>query len=239
MKHEHSIIEALLFVSQNSLQSSKIAEILKVETKEASRLIDEYGELLKAKNSALCLIKSPDGYRLGTRHEYSHYIEMLIAPRETKLSYQALETLSIVAFKQHITKQEMEKVRGINSDGIINTLCARGLIKVVGVKKLPGNPKIYGISKEFFKYFGIKSLGELKAYLKSIEVDTSRIDALLKEEDAASNIFFEDPNQESFDFGEESGERIDVPVSDDDEPSENSESPENSENIIEAEILDN
>jgi len=211
MKHEHSIIEALLFVSQNSLQSSKIAEILKVETKEASRLIDEYGELLKAKNSALCLIKSPDGYRLGTRHEYSHYIEMLIAPRETKLSYQALETLSIVAFKQHITKQEMEKVRGINSDGIINTLCARGLIKVVGVK----------------------------AYLKSIEVDTSRIDALLKEEDAASNIFFEDPNQESFDFGEESGERIDVPVSDDDEPSENSESPENSENIIEAEILDN
>lgn len=201
MKKEHLIIEALLFVSPASLPSSKIAEILKIETKEATALVEEYGQILQGRQTAFQLIKDPDGFRLGTRAEYFQYIEMLVAPRETKLSYQALETLSVITFKQPITKQEIEKVRGINSDGIINMLFARGLIKVVGVKKLPGNPKLYGISKDFFKYFGIKSMTELKNYLKSIEIDTARLDALLAEDrEEGANILFEDPSQESFDF---------------------------------------
>ncbi len=201
MKKEHLIIEALLFVSPASLPSSKIAEILKVETKDATQIIEEYGQILQGRQTAFQLIKDPDGFRLGTRAEYFPYIEMLVAPRETKLSYQALETLSVITFKQPITKQEIEKVRGINSDGIINMLYSRGLIKVVGVKKIAGNPKLYGISKDFFKYFGIKSVTELKNYLKSIEIDTAKLDALLAEDrEEGANILFEDPNQESFDF---------------------------------------
>ena len=201
MKKEHLIIEALLFVSPASLPSSKIAEILKVETKDATQIIEEYGQILQGRQTAFQLIKDPDGFRLGTRAEYFAYIEMLVAPRETKLSYQALETLSVITFKQPITKQEIEKVRGINSDGIINMLYSRGLIKVVGVKKIAGNPKLYGISKDFFKYFGIKSVTELKNYLKSIEIDTAKLDALLAEDrEEGANILFEDPNQESFDF---------------------------------------
>jgi len=203
VKKEHLIIEALLFVSPVSLPSSKIADILKVETKEATRLIEEYGQLLQMRQTAFQLIKDPDGFRLGTKAEFFQYIELLVAPRETKLSYQALETLSVIAFKQPITKQEIEKVRGINSDGIINTLYSRGLIKVVGVKKIAGNPKLYGISKDFFKYFGIKSMNELKNYLKSIEIDTARLDALLSEDrEEGANILFEDANQESFDFND-------------------------------------
>ncbi|OGM03008.1 MAG: SMC-Scp complex subunit ScpB [Candidatus Wallbacteria bacterium GWC2_49_35] len=201
MKKEHLIIEALLFVSPASLPSSKIAEILKVETKDATQIIEEYGQILQGRQTAFQLIKDPDGFRLGTRTEYFAYIEMLVAPRETKLSYQALETLSVITFKQPITKQEIEKVRGINSDGIINMLYSRSLIKVVGVKKIAGNPKLYGISKDFFKYFGIKSVTELKNYLKSIEIDTAKLDALLAEDrEEGANILFEDPNQESFDF---------------------------------------
>lgn len=201
MKKEHLIIEALLFVSPASLPSSKIAEILKIETKDATQIIEEYGQILQGRQTAFQLIKDPDGFRLGTRAEYFPYIEMLVAPRETKLSYQALETLSVITFKQPITKQEIEKVRGINSDGIINMLYSRGLIKVVGVKKIAGNPKLYGISKDFFKYFGIKSVTELKNYLKSIEIDTAKLDALLAEDrEEGANILFEDPNQESFDF---------------------------------------
>jgi segregation and condensation protein B len=201
VKKEHLIIEALLFVSPASLPSSKIAEILKVETKDATQIIEEYGQILQGRQTAFQLIKDPDGFRLGTRAEYFAYIEMLVAPRETKLSYQALETLSVITFKQPITKQEIEKVRGINSDGIINMLYSRGLIKVVGVKKIAGNPKLYGISKDFFKYFGIKSVTELKNYLKSIEIDTAKLDALLAEDrEEGANILFEDPNQESFDF---------------------------------------
>ncbi len=203
MKKEHLIIEALLFVSPASLPSSKIADILKIETKDATALIEEYGQLLQARQTAFQLIKDPDGFRLGTRAEYYQYIEMLVAPRETRLSYQALETLSVIIFKQPITKQEIEKVRGINSDGIINMLYSRGLIKVVGVKKIAGNPKLYGISKDFFKYFGIKSMNELKSYLKSIEIDTSKLDALLNENrEEGANILFEDSNQESFNFND-------------------------------------
>ena len=197
------IIEALLFVSPASLPSSKIAEILKLETKEATRIIEEYGQILQTRQTAFQLIKDPDGFRLGTKPEFFQYIEMLVAPRETKLSYQALETLSVITFKQPITKLEIEKVRGINSDGIINMLYSRGLIKVVGVKKIAGNPKLYGISKDFFKYFGIKSMSELKNYLKSIEIDTAKLDALLSEDrEEGANIIFEDPNQESFDFND-------------------------------------
>lgn len=204
MKKEHLIIEALLFVSPASLPSSKIADILKVETKEATRIIEEYGQILQTRQTAFQLIKDPDGFRLGTKAEFFQYIELLVAPRETKLSYQALETLSVITFKQPITKQEIEKVRGINSDGIINTLYSRGLIKVVGVKKIAGNPKLYGISKDFFKYFGIKSMNELKNYLKSIEIDTARLDALLSEDrEEGANILFEDTNQESFDFNDD------------------------------------
>ena len=204
MKKEHLIIEALLFVSPASLSSSKIADILKVETKEATRIIEEYGQILQTRQTAFQLIKDPDGFRLGTKAEFFQYIELLVAPRETKLSYQALETLSVITFKQPITKQEIEKVRGINSDGIINTLYSRGLIKVVGVKKIAGNPKLYGISKDFFKYFGIKSMNELKNYLKSIEIDTARLDALLSEDrEEGANILFEDTNQESFDFNDD------------------------------------
>lgn len=204
MKKEHLIIEALLFVSPASLPSSKIADILKVETKEATRIIEEYGQILQTRQTAFQLIKDPDGFRLGTKAEFFKYIELLVAPRETKLSYQALETLSVITFKQPITKQEIEKVRGINSDGIINTLYSRGLIKVVGVKKIAGNPKLYGISKDFFKYFGIKSMNELKNYLKSIEIDTARLDALLSEDrEEGANILFEDTNQESFDFNDD------------------------------------
>lgn|GEM_PF-199434 len=201
MKTEHLIIEALLFVSPASLSSVKLAEVLKVETKEATRIAEEYAEELKNRDTAFMLIKDPDGFRLGTRPEYFKYIEMLVAPRETKLSYQALETLSVIAFKQPITKLEIEKIRGINSDGIINMLFVRGLIRVVGVKRMAGNPKLYGISKDFFKYFGIKSMGELKSYLKSIEVDTAKLDAILSEDrEEGANILFEDPNQESFNF---------------------------------------
>ncbi|MEZ7892083.1 MAG: SMC-Scp complex subunit ScpB [Candidatus Wallbacteria bacterium] len=205
MKREHCIIEALLFVSPKSIPSSKVAEILKIETKEATQLIEEYSEILSARVSALQVVRDPDGYKLGTRLDYAQYVEMLLAPKETRLSYQALETLSIIAFKQPITKQEIEKIRGINSDGIINSLYAKGLTKIVGFKKVAGTPKLYGISRDFFKYFGIKSMGELKNYLKSIEIDTSKIDALLAEENKEENIIFDDPNQELFDFEKSSG----------------------------------
>lgn len=206
MKHEHCIIEALLFVSQKPLPSTRIAEILRVDTKEATRLIEEYTAILMAKNSAIQVIKDPDGYKLGTRREYAPYVELLVTPKETKLSYQSLETLSIIAIRQPITKQEIEKIRGIGSDGIINALHTKGLIKIVGMKKIAGNPKLFGISKDFFKYFGIRSMGEFKTFLKSIEADTSKIDALLAEEPGAdANVLFEDPNQESFDFDSEKG----------------------------------
>lgn len=206
MKHEHCIIEALLFVSQKPLPSTKIAEILRVDTKEATRLVEEYAGIMMSRNSALQVLKDPDGYKLGTRREYSQFIELLLMPRETKLSYQSLETLSIIAIRQPITKQEIEKIRGIGSDGIINALHTKGLIKIVGMKKIAGNPKLYGVSKDFFKYFGIRSMGEFRTFLKSIEADTSKIDALLAEEPGAdANVLFEDPNQESFDFDSEKG----------------------------------
>jgi segregation and condensation protein B len=115
------------------------------------------------------------GYQIVTKEKYSKHISKLYKGRNiSRLTQQALETLSIVAYKQPITKQEIESVRGVNVDAVMRTLLERNLITIEGRQKAPGNPLLYGTTKFFLQYFGLKSLDALPRL--------KEIDELLKED---------------------------------------------------------
>ena len=159
---QKAILEALLFVWEQPLELEKIARVLDVSNAEAESVLAALEEDLEASNRGLTLCKVEGKYRLGTRPDLAPFIEKIF-PQETtgQLSNPALETLAIIAYRQPITKTEIEAIRGVGVDGVLDNLVRRKLVQVVGRKEVPGKPHLYGTTPEFLKYFGLKSLDEL------------------------------------------------------------------------------
>lgn len=155
-------IEALLFVSKEPLTIKTLAQI--VEMSEADiklivdELIDEYNNSKRGINIQLVA----NGYQMYTRSEYACYIEKLYKPQNSYgLSKAALETLAIIAYKQPITRAEIEAIRGVKAESSIGTLLEKNLVKEVGRKDGPGRPMLFGTTDSFLKYFGLKNISEL------------------------------------------------------------------------------
>jgi len=169
-------VEALLFVSDSPLPGSKIKEIVGVFTEREIRIIVEYlnQEYEKAHRS-FRIREIAEGYQMFTLPEYATYIEKLYTSRhKSHLSQKALETLAIIAYKQPITRHEIEDIRGVNVDGVIRTLLSRHLITIAGRAQAPGSPFLYKTTKTFLEYFGLKSLKdlpELKEFDEILEAD--------------------------------------------------------------------
>lgn len=158
-----SALEALLFVSGNPLSMDKLKGIFDETTAEQ---IDLQLALLRQdyddRGSGIMLAEVAGGYQLATRPEHFSWIRKFKAVKvSTKLSKPALETLAIVAYKQPITRSEVEAVRGVNIGGIMRTLMERRLVKIVGKKDVPGKPMMYGTTQDFLQYFGLKDLSSL------------------------------------------------------------------------------
>jgi len=158
-----SIIEALLFVSSEPLTVKTIAEILERSEKDVTALLREIKADCERDSRGFCLMELAGGYTFATRTEHAPYIEKLVKPRLNTLSQAALETLAIIAYRQPITRSEIDEIRGVKSDSSTATLLERGLIQEVGRKDSPGRPILYGTTKEFLKYFGLRSLQDLPA----------------------------------------------------------------------------
>lgn len=155
-----NIIKSLLFVSSEPLSLKQFIEILKDIQPEKITLALE--ELKKEDISFLKVTETIKGYQLCTKKEYVFWIRKLFQQKiRHALSQPALETLAIIAYKQPIIRVEIEKIRGVNVDGVIQTLIEKKLIKVVGRKKIIGHPFLYGTTQEFLSYFGLKDLSEL------------------------------------------------------------------------------
>lgn len=180
MKNElqvDKIIEALLFASDTPITIPKLKEISGVES---SKEIREGIKLLEKRysgsGSAVTLIEIAGGYQIVSSERYSEYVQKLFRGRQaSRLTQRALETLAIIAYKQPITRIEIENIRGVNVDGVIRTLLERNLISIEGRQKAPGNPLLYGTTKFFLEYFGLKALDALPKL--------KEIDELLKEDD--------------------------------------------------------
>ncbi len=155
-------LEALIFASTEPISSCKLAQILEIHEEVVKKGLCHIKEKYDEDVRGLQLRKLAGGYQISTKPQYAPYIEKLfITPRVSSLSSAALETLAIIAFKEPITKAEIEEIRGVKVDSVLSTLTERGLIEDVGRKDTIGRPLLYGTTPEFLKYFGFKNSQEL------------------------------------------------------------------------------
>lgn len=162
-KEIKAIIEALIFVSGEPITLNRIRDVIEgVDKKILERLASELKDEFNKEYRGLQLVEIANGYQLTTRSEYANWIKKLNKIKvSTKLSKPAMETLAIIAYKQPIIKPEVEKIRGVDSGGVIKTLLERKLIKIIGRMDIVGKPMMYGTTSEFLQYFGLKDLTDL------------------------------------------------------------------------------
>lgn len=160
-RHLTSHIEAVLFAWGEPIPLEKLAVIVEVPAQQLKLLLGELKEAMASPERGLTIVEVAGGYQLCTKPELAEVIERLNDPHETKLSPAALETLAIIAFKQPITRQEIENIRGVKIDRVLNTLVERRLIKEQGRKEAVGRPILYGTTVEFLQCFGLKCLKDL------------------------------------------------------------------------------
>lgn len=175
-----ALIEALIFVSENPLGLDRIKEALGgVQKKDLQRLLSELMEDYNRAPRGFTLVEVAEGFQFRTRPEYAEWIKKLKKAKPLALSQAGLETLAIIAYKQPIVRGEVEKIRGVDSGGVLRTLLERKLIRILGKKDVPGKPLVYGTSKQFLEMFGLKDLSSLPT-LKDIEgLGPSTADELL------------------------------------------------------------
>ena len=163
------IIEALLFAADKPLPARDIHAILSdvkiADIKSALRVLTyEY----EAQGRSFSLKEVADGYQFRSRSDYGPYILKMLQTSPTRLSKAAMETLAIIAYKQPILRQEIERLRGVDVGGILRTLMEKDLIRIMGRKNLPGRPLIYGTTKKFLEVFDLKDI-ESMPKLKEIK----------------------------------------------------------------------
>lgn len=159
MSREKNLIEALLFVAYEPITLKKLAEISQMDNVKVKELLlaiqEDYAE------RGFHLAEIAGGWQFLTDQAYAEEIEKLYSPRKQQLSKAALETLAIIAYRQPITRLEIENIRQVKIDSMINKLMDKKLIKEVGRLETPGKPILYGTTKEFLSFFGIDSLKDL------------------------------------------------------------------------------
>lgn len=157
-------IMALLFVAgDQGIKEKDLAELLEIDSAALRQTMEQLAvKLASDEESGIKLANFNSRYKLITKSEYSELLTKYFkSGLGTKLSQAALEVLSIVAYRQPITRIEIDEIRGVQSSGSINTLLARSLIMENGKKNVPGHPNLYVVTDAFFDYFGIKSLKDL------------------------------------------------------------------------------
>ena len=155
-------IEGLLFVSSGLVSVNQLAKALDVSESVIETTLTALAEHYKAGDHGLRLMRVKSRVQLTTAPEISETIEVFLdLDTTTTLSQAALETLAIIAYKQPVTRPEVDVIRGVNSDGVMRTLLSKGLIEELGRADSPGRPIYYGTSPEFLQYFGLESLDML------------------------------------------------------------------------------
>lgn len=197
-KNLKEIIYSVLFVAGDGIEKSFIAEKLQVSNKDLEKAIKELKKELSG-DKGIHLIEYKDKVQLATNPNYASYISDVLNPiREKSLTRAALETLAIIAYKQPITKLEIEDIRGVNSDYAVQILIDQDMIEVVGRKDAVGKPLLFGTTENFLKRFDIKNISDLPDYDELLE----RIRTIRSEEETQSqDTLFR--NVDDLEFNEE------------------------------------
>src|SRR5215831_8111630 len=186
-----AILEAVLFVSPEPVPVARLMVILGTVSK--TEVVQALGILthdLDQAGRGIQLVQVAGGYRLVTKQEYGPWLKRMDKARAAqKLSRSALESLAIIAYKQPLVRSEIEEIRGVETSGVLRTLCERKLVRIVGRKDVPGRPIMYGTTKFFLEHFGLqdlsqlpplrefKELGDAEQALLPMEAETGRLDS--------------------------------------------------------------
>lgn len=156
------VIEAILFTMGDSVELSKIAAAIEHDEKTTKKIIHNMMDRYEAENRGIRIIELEDSFQMCTKKEtYEYLIRVAKQPKKYVLTDVLLETLSIIAYKQPVTKLEIEKIRGVKSDHAVNKLVEFGLAEEVGRMDAPGRPLLFGTTEEFLRRFSVQSLDEL------------------------------------------------------------------------------
>lgn len=157
-----AIIEAILFAMGGSVSLDKLAETLELEKKETRGILEHMKEKYQSKDRGIELVELDGSYQLGTKSEAFEYLSKIARiPQKYVLTDTVLETLSIIAYKQPVTRGEIEKIRGVSCDHAVNKLLEYDLIEEVGRLDAPGKPLLFGTTEQFLRSFGVSSIHEL------------------------------------------------------------------------------
>jgi segregation and condensation protein B len=171
--HLKGILESLLFVTDKPLPPNRLAKIARASTKEVQRLLDVLTEQYRGRG--IELVEVAGGYQFRSSAENAPFVRELVARKPVRLTRAQIETLSILAYRQPITRPEVDEVRGVDSGSALKVLLEKGLVRIIGRKEEPGRPLLYGTTAHFLEFFGLPSLAELPTLREYSELsDESR-----------------------------------------------------------------
>ena len=157
------VVEALLFASDTPVEADRIAEVLDLESAAVAReIVESLRARLDTEGRALQVMEVGGGFRLVTRPDVAPWLVKLARSRtRSRLSRPALETLAIIGYRQPVSRPEVDAVRGVNSEAVLDNLLERRMIRIAGRKESPGRPFLYETTREFLVAFGLRDLGDL------------------------------------------------------------------------------
>ncbi len=157
------VVEALLFASDVPVEADRIREVLDLSSADEARaIVGGLRERYAARDSALEIVEAGGGYRMLTRPEVAPWLVRLARSRtRARLSRPALETLAIVAYRQPVSRPDIDAIRGVNSEGVLDNLMEKRMVRIAGRKEAPGRPFLYETTREFLVAFGLRDLGDL------------------------------------------------------------------------------
>lgn len=171
-----SVVESLLFVAEGPQSLQRLGEILdSVDRATLHSVMNEIQADYESQNRGIRLVEVAGGYQLRTAKANADWVKKYLGGRPARMSKATLETLAIIAYRQPITRAEVEAIRGVDVDGVVTTLLERNLIRVVARKDVPGRPFLYGTTPEFLQLFNLKDLSQLPTLKEMEEISLPEI----------------------------------------------------------------
>ncbi len=214
-----AVIEALIFAADTALSLDKMASVLEGEDKnEIKAALSELIEDYRARAGGILIEEAAGGFQFRTNPEFAPWLRRLFKIGLQKISKAAMESLAIVAYKQPVTRGELEAIRGVDSGGVLATLMEKRFIKIVGRKEVPGRPVVYGTTREFLETFDLKDLSCLPS-LKDIQ----KMEEENGEENAQAQDASPDAVQDNSGSQAEDKERVEEPAPGEEGPEDHDE----------------
>ncbi len=171
------LVEAFVFAAEGPLTLDKLSQLLECSKSEIRQVVDALMTEYANGGRGFRLYEVAGGYQFRTVPELAPMLRKLTKEKSVRFSQAALETLAIIAYRQPVTRAEIEYLRGVDSGGVVKSLLERNLLRILGKKDVPGRPLLYGTSRQFLEFFGLRDLSDLPTLKDFASLDTELLEA--------------------------------------------------------------